>query len=172
MLIYLQTISSIEEKTKFEHIYLRYKGLMYVRAFDILQNVQDAEDAVHEAFVKIAEIIKAVEDPESNRTKAFVVTIVQNQAIDIYRARIRRGEAPLDEAKWNVQVEYTGADDLAACICRLPMRERQILLLRHYYGFEFKEIAAMLGLTQANVRKIAWRAKEKLEAICKEEGIL
>ncbi len=172
MLIDLQAITSNEEKTKFEQLYLRYKGLMYMRAFDILQNVQDAEDAVHQAFVKIAEIISVVDEADNSRTKAFVVTIVENMAIDMYRARVRRGEVPLDEAKLDVQVAYAGTDDLVACICRLPMRERQILLLRHYYGLDLKEIAVMFGLSKANARKIAWRAREKLEAMCKEDGIL
>lgn len=37
---------------------LQYRGLMYHVAYEILHNEQDAEDAVHHAFVKIAENIK------------------------------------------------------------------------------------------------------------------
>lgn len=47
-----------EEKSLFEQIYLEYRGLMFHVAYEILHNEQDAEDAVHQAFVKIAENIK------------------------------------------------------------------------------------------------------------------
>ena len=54
MLIYLQMLESPEEKSILEQIYLEYRGLMYHVAYEILHNEQDAEDAVHHAFVKIA----------------------------------------------------------------------------------------------------------------------
>ena len=55
MLIYLQTIETDKDKSKFEQIYDAYRGLMFHVAFKILEQEQDAEDAVHHAFVKIAE---------------------------------------------------------------------------------------------------------------------
>ena len=50
MIVYLQIIETAEERSKFEQLYLEYKGLMFHVAFDILHNEQDAEDAVHQAF--------------------------------------------------------------------------------------------------------------------------
>ena len=58
MLLYLQMLETPEEKSQFEQIYLEYRGLMYHVAYEILHNDQDAEDAVHQAFVKIVENIK------------------------------------------------------------------------------------------------------------------
>ena len=55
MLIYLQMIESADDKVKFETLYQAYSDYMYRVALAILRNVQDAEDAVHYAFVKIAE---------------------------------------------------------------------------------------------------------------------
>lgn len=47
MLIYLQTIETEEDKSKFEDIYREYRGLMYYVAYKRLHHEQDAEDAVH-----------------------------------------------------------------------------------------------------------------------------
>lgn len=58
MLLYLQMLETPEKKSLFEQIYLEYRGLMYHVAYEILHNDQDAEDAVHQAFVKIVENIK------------------------------------------------------------------------------------------------------------------
>ena len=60
MLLYLQMLETPEEKSLFEQIYLEYRGLMYHVAYEILHNDQDAEDAVHQAFVKIVENIKKI----------------------------------------------------------------------------------------------------------------
>lgn len=85
MLIYLQMLESPEEKSILEQIYLEYRGLMYHVAYEILHNEQDAEDAVHHAFVKIAENIKKITDPVCPKTHSYVVTIVEHQAIDQYK---------------------------------------------------------------------------------------
>ena len=85
MLIYLQTLETPEEKSLFEQIYLEYRGLMYHVAYEILHNEQEAEDAVHQAFVKIAENIKKIDASVCPRTHSYVVTIVEHQAIDQYR---------------------------------------------------------------------------------------
>lgn len=58
MIVYLSMIESPEDQSKFELLYTEYRDVMYHVAFKILQNEQDAEDAVHQAFLKIAEKIE------------------------------------------------------------------------------------------------------------------
>ena len=60
MLIYLQMIETPEDQSKFEQIYEKYLGLMYHVALKILENHEDAEDAVHQAFVSIAENLSLI----------------------------------------------------------------------------------------------------------------
>ena len=55
MMIYLQMIETQEDRSVFERVYHRYRNMMYTVAYDILHNESDAEDAVHAAFVSIAE---------------------------------------------------------------------------------------------------------------------
>lgn len=172
MILYLQMIEAPAERSKFEQIYIRYKSMMYAAAFSILRNEQDAEDAVHHAFVKIAENISKISEPECPKTRSYVVTIVENTAINIYRKKKRHPSVSLDEEGPWLAVEYTGSNELARCMAQLPGRYRQVLLLKHHHGYSTKEIAKMLDLTAANVAKIEQRAKEKLEILCKEAGIL
>lgn len=58
MLIYMALIDESENQSKFEEIYNTYKGLMFYVANKILNNEADSEDAVHNAFITIAENIK------------------------------------------------------------------------------------------------------------------
>ena len=68
MLIYLAAISSDEDKSKFELIYRQYRNLMYYAANQILHNSSDAEDVVHQAFLKIVEILDTISEIKSHKT--------------------------------------------------------------------------------------------------------
>lgn len=172
MLIYLQMIETPEERSKFEQLYIEYRGLMYHVAYEILHNEQDAEDAVHQAFVKVAENIKKVDEAVCPKTKSYVVTIVENRAIDVYRLKTRHEEVPLNDETVGLHVEYAGSYDLAQCFAKLPPKYREILILKHRHGFTNKEIAKMLSLTEANAIKLEQRAKGKLFELCRMEGLL
>ena len=52
--IFLSLIDSDEDKAKFSNLYEQYKNLMFYIARDILKDEHLAEDAVQEAFIRIA----------------------------------------------------------------------------------------------------------------------
>lgn len=172
MLIYLQMIETPEDRSKFEKVYLEYKSLMYYVAYDILKNESDSEDAVHNAFVNIAEHIERVGLPISDKTKSLVVTIVERRAIEIYRTKHRREFVEFDDKNIGLQVEYNGSFEIARCLAQLPANYRHVLILKYRHGYTNKEIARIMDTSEANAIKLGQRAKAKLLNLCKEEGIL
>lgn len=140
MMIYLQTIDTAEDRSKFEQLYEQYKQLMFYTAFQILKRPQDAEDAVHHAFLSIAENISKISDPDCPKTRAYIVTIVERKAIDMLRAERRHPSVPLDESINGVSVEYSGDNALAKAILELPAAYRQCILLKFYHGYSTKEL--------------------------------
>lgn len=172
MMVYLQIIETSEEKTKFEQLYLEYRGLMYHIAYEILHNEQSAEDATHQAFVKIAENIKKIDAPVCPKTHGYVVTIVEHEAIDQYRKAKKRQAAPLTDDIHGVEVVYDGDDILTSCILKLPARYREMILLRYHQGYSVREIAAIMGISLPAAIKLDQRAKNKLKELCRKEGIL
>lgn len=172
MIVYLSMIDTPEDRSKFENLYIEYRDIMYHVAFKILQNEQDAEDAVHQAFLKIAEKIEKVDGTICSRTQGYVVTIVENKAIDMYRYKQKHQTFELRDDDEGIVIEYNGSNMLTKCMAELPVKYRTVLLLRHYHGFSPKEIAKKMGISEANVKKIDYRAKQKLRVLCEEEGIL
>ena len=85
MLIYLQTIDDPQDRTRFEAMYSAYRGLMFHVANRILQNAQDAEDAVHLAFLSLANC-RLLPEPGPQARHLAAVT-AERKAIDLYRAR-------------------------------------------------------------------------------------
>ena len=90
-------IDSDADKSKFEILYSEYKNLMYYTANRILCNSSDAEDVVHQAFLKVIEILDTISSPRCHKTRALLVTITEHKAIDLYREKQRRNALPLDE---------------------------------------------------------------------------
>ena len=168
MLIYLQMISSDTDKSAFEQIYNTYRGLMYHVAYARLHHVQDAEDAVHHAFVKIAENIRKI-DPDDPRTKQLVVTIVDNRITDMLRARGRHPECAYEDAINEVQMPAC-ENFLADCILRLPDLQRQIIWLKYVHGYNLHEIAKMLGISMFCAQKADQRAKQNLKNLYENGG--
>lgn len=172
MLIYLQMIETTEERSKFESIYLLYRDTMYAVACRILDNPQDAEDAVHYAFLKVIENISKISEIDCPKTKGYIVTIVENRAIDIYRRKKAHPTVPYDEKTVATTVVYDGSDALAGCILKLSPRQRNLLILKYHHGYELKEVAKMLGITYSNALTIEKRAKKKLKSLCEEAELI
>ena len=120
--------------------------------------------------MKIAENLDKVPDELSNKTKAFVVTIAENTAIDRYRKLKRHGDCELCEQSCGIEAE--SANELVNCILKLPARYRQFILLKYYHGYSTREIAKLLGMSSAAASKTAQRAKQRLEQLCREAGLL
>ena len=171
MLIYLQMIESYEEKNKFERLYETYRGLMLYVANQILHNKDDAEDAVHQAFVSIIENLEKINEIDSPKTRSFCVIICERKAIDIYRAKRRILDADFNEAIAGIEIPPPD-DTLAAAIAALPAKHREILLLRYDNGYTTREIAKMLGISLYAAQKRLWQSKTELKQALEAEGVL
>lgn len=169
MIMYLSMLDTPQERSKFERIYVKYKDIMFYVANQILLNTYDAEDAVHEAFLSIIKNINKISEIESQKTRSFVIIIVERKAIDILRKKRRVNEVALNE---NVLVdEIPELEGLEEAIRKLPAHYRNVLMLKYVSGFSTGTIAKMLGITPSGVSKLLSRSKALLRTILEEEGI-
>ena len=170
MLIYLSMIESQDDRHRFERIYERYRNLMYYVAYRILRNPQDAEDAVHQAFVSIIQNIQKFVQIDCPETRSFIVLMTERKAIDLIRIRHSEKILPLNEDWVGLEIPAPGDHGLADALAKLPARYREVLLLRFDNGYSARELAKMLGLTESGVRKLIGRAKDALRYILEEDG--
>lgn len=163
MPIYLQLLEPGTEQSKFERLYLQYRGLMLRVANSILHNGQDAEDATHQAFLAILNNLDKISEVDCPQTRAYIVIIVERKAIDLLRSRKKAVSFDDEEAELGVDVPLPGDSPLADALAKLPPRYREVLLLRFDNGYSTREIAALLGMEHGTVQKLVWRAKDALE---------
>lgn len=162
MLIYLQMIETEEDKVKFASIYDRYRDYMLTVAHRISDNEEDAEDAVHQAFLYVIENLGKIRDTTSRQTRAYLVIITEHMALNIIRKNKRYVSVEDMDQIPGIEVPLSVEHDLADAISKLPGYYREVLLLRYYEGYSPREIAKSLGLSKSNVEKILWRAKQAL----------
>lgn len=172
MIIYLQMIENEEDKQRFTALYETYRGLMFYVANNLLHNTHDAEDAVHQAFITIAENFSKIDEIECPQTRAYIVLIVERKAIDILRKRNRLSEVSINEAAHGIEIPLPGDHGLADALAGLPAHSREILLLRYYNGYTTKELAAAFGVSYAAMKKQLTRAKNSLRERMEEGDMI
>lgn len=169
MLIFLSLIDSLEDKRKFERLYIAYKQTMYYVANRILKDSYAAEDAVHQAFLRIIDHLEKIDENDLRKTKAFLVVITEHISIDFYRKRKRENTLSYDEIKIYVEDNTSNSnehmDEVTFAISQLPINYSTVLLLKYSQGYSDAEIAQFLQIKEDNVRKRISRAKKKLSQI-------
>ena len=161
-----------EERRSFEELYERYKNRAYAVAYRLLGDTQLAEDAVLEAFFRLAANFSTIRSMEYHKLDYYIVITVRNAATDILRR----------ERKYREQVEYTDeldsyGDDISQydmvelrdCISRLPQEDKEILYMRAVLELGYSEIARALGIKTATARKRLQYARERLKKLIGEE---
>ena len=175
--MYLSIVETEEQRSMVERLYIDQKQTMYHTAFAILKNKQDAEDAVHEAFLRIITNIDKLSDIGSEKIKSFVIIVVKNIAIDIYRKRQKNvivdvpedDDADISEVERKV-LESSEYDILNKVVGMLPETQRNVLILKYYHDMTTVDISAMLGVTASAVRTRICRAERKLAKLLEEEN--
>lgn len=167
LIFYLQLIDSKEEKSKFESLYLTYRNLMLNRAYDILHDTGLAEDAVHNAFLRILKNPQKIIDVNSIKSKAFVMIIAENEAKRIYNKEHRATFVNLNEDIMESGFEEKLEDDFNVHIIKkrieqLPDIYTDVFILKYFNDLTDKQIASTLSISVSAVRKRLLRGKHLL----------
>ena len=152
-------------------LFEKYERMMYQAAFRQVNNQEDAEDAVIEAFLSM---IKAGRLPSADDPLAapVLITTAKYKAIDIFTKRISTEHVPEDvllEKASFVQVSDISLD-LESAVSNLPDHLREALVLNVYYGFSTLEIAEMQGVKRDTVQKRIKRARKLLKESLREDS--
>lgn len=179
-------ILAIEDNSDREFVaalYTRYQPLLFRRAKRILKDDDRAEEAVHEAMLRVIRYLDRVREVPSDELLPYLITIVQTTSISIY-----------NKYKQHRETVFGATEDWAACLsdngsciddilirkdrvellkmCLKQLTQREIDILNYFYTLDLpqKEIAGLTGLTTGNVRLIISRAKKKVLAAYDERG--
>ena len=171
MLAFYQSLVDDEkEKSIIEELYKSNKRRMYSIAFSCLHNHQDAEDAVHEAFLIAVEKSKKIFSIPSNKRAPYLNVIVRNVCYSIMRKKRPlelSDEADVTAEKYFPEEEAISdieCERLIGLISSLPEGQRDAMYLKCRFGFTDAEIAVSLSISENSVRNRIYNARKAMKA--------
>jgi len=163
-----------------QELYKQYKGMLFKLDYQLMGTVSDAEDVVHDVFLKIYDV-----PPEKlAEPKAYLCKMVTNRCRDLQKSARKKRERYFGE--WLPEPLLNSDDDSMASVFRddllsyamlvllerLTPTERVVFVLREALGFDYQEIAKVIDKSEVNCRKLLSRANRKLGISTEEFGYI
>ena len=139
---------------------------VYRFVFQSLRNREEAEDLTSQIFLKALRFL----DPErsTHRARSWLFQIAHTTIADYWRTYYRALTSSLDvqlEVGWEgpTQEVILGTNERAAelvsnLLQALPERYREVLSCRFLLNLSIRETAATMGVSEANVKILQFRA--------------
>lgn len=159
------------KKINFRNDILPLKNELYRLALRITLNPAEAEDVVQETMIKIWNRRDQWDEIES--IEAFSLTICRNLALDKMR-KIEGQNQSLDEVANDAPdrsyssnpeeqaMQQDRIELIRRLIGQLPEKQRSAMQLRDFEGKSYKEIAAIMGISEEQVKINIFRARQAI----------
>jgi RNA polymerase sigma-70 factor (ECF subfamily) len=143
------------ESDAIAHLIKRYKNKVFTYIYITVKNHQLAEDLFQDTFVKVIKSLKEGKYQDNGKILSWIIRIAHNLIIDHYRREKQlntctNGDYDIDlfnSPKYSDEtIEQTIISeqilkDVRKLVEQLPEDQKEIIMLRHYEGLSFKEIA-------------------------------
>lgn len=163
------------EREAMSVIFERYKGRVLGFCLRLLGNRADAEEMASEVFLALSR--SKYEYAANVKFSTWLYTIARNKCvshlrkakpmISLWLSKEGEHKEPLDipDGK-HIPSEEVSESERAVyvreAIGRLPLAQREAVILQQYQGLSYEAIAQVLGCSLDNVKVIIFRAKERL----------
>ncbi len=168
------------DRRAFDDLYEQYKTMLFRSACLLLGNTQDAEDALQETFLTAYLHINDLKNEQL--FKPWIYRIMMRQ---IYRiSGKKKQEFPDDtitERADSLEMERQSRQDPGESLIRrmeikthlekLPIRQREVLVLYYYDEMTIKEIATVLRCMEGTVKSRLHTAKKNMRKAMQEEEL-
>ncbi len=140
----------------------RWEKRVFNYLLRLVSNREDALDLSQEAFLKVYQSLRKLDDPD--RFGAWLFRIAHNEAFSLLRRRKPEGEMPLEKggvSRELLPIELSLAVETA--LGRLSEEQREAVLLKVYQGFKFEEMAEILSCPVSTVKSRLYTALDLLK---------
>jgi len=138
----------------------RHREKVYTSIIIFTKDKYLAEDLFQDTFIKVIDKLKAGKYKEEGKFKPWVMRMAYNICIDNYRKTKRKPRVvnsenfdifdilPMqEESPEDKMIENQSKTKVRRLLDELPVDQREVVLLRHYYDFSFKEIAELCDIS-------------------------
>jgi len=174
------------EEVAFSLLHDRYRQRIYSTVYRIIQDAAAAQDATQEVFIKL---YRSLSDWNPRRAKfsTWLYRLAANHAIDCWRTRRRRLEAPPFDASDREYIPERSISDaiftpfgalerkeiveqIRRRVDDLPELQKKVFLLRYFEDLKLEEIAEMEDCSLGTVKTSLFRATHSLRRTLRRAG--
>ena len=168
--------SKLGDREALVEIFHRYKVSLFNYAFRILGNRADAEDVVSDVFLVLSSP-NTIYTPKA-KFSTWLYTIAHNACISRIRKRKKflymwfkrkkddtytELDIPSEQNPVSLNTDEKNAiSQIKGAIKKLPLEQREAIVLRVYQNLSYAEISEALGYSISKVKVLIFRAREKL----------
>lgn len=178
--LFILAIEDDADRAFMINLYEQCQKAMYYQALDILHDHGEAEDAVHDALIKLMDRISALRTLPKSQILPYAIASTKTTAIDCWRSRnkvhvgvndcISDYESSAAEEHEKAFINMERVDILSRGLEKLSESDRDILKYRYLLDMGDEEIARVLGIKPSSVRMYMTRARKNAFAIFDSEG--
>lgn len=139
----------------------RHRSKVYTYIYLTVKNHALAEDIFQETFIKVIQSLRKGNYKDNGRFLSWIIRIAHNLSIDHFRKEKQLSAVSNDDSDIDLLNNKDLVDDnieqmlvndqirkdLRRLINELPDDQREVVLLRHFGGFSFKEVAEFTGVS-------------------------
>lgn len=143
------------DQSSIEALIKKHKNRIYTYIFLIVKNEQLAEDIFQDTFIKVINSLRKGKYQDKGRFVSWVIRIAHNIVIDHFRKEKNLRTISNDNVEYDLfnSSKYSDktieqniihdqiTNDVRKLIEKLPNDQKEVIILRHYVGLSFKEIA-------------------------------
>lgn len=149
-----------------QDFYIKYRPYLFSVAYNILGEIQEAEDLVQDAF----EAVLSGDSSSVKNIKPYLTRIVANKAIDrLHALKKQREHYP---GTWLPEPLIAAADapaqegvlqyEVLHALQQLNPTERAAFVLRTAFDYPYRELSLICNTSEANCRQLLRRARQKV----------
>lgn len=150
-----------------QELFEKYQNNLYIIAFQICKNTEDAKDVVQDTFLQYYSLKKEFDNEQHIR--AWLIRVAINKAKNINCAFWRRNKMSLEDYIETLVFETPESEELFETVTNLPEKYRIVIHLFYYEDYTIHEIAEILKLSESNVKVRLSRGRSLLKEKLQEE---
>ena len=175
----LAILKSEAQRNEMSAVYEKNKGLFLNIAFNKTQNEQEAEDAVQEAFLEIADKPETFFSLSEKKRIQYMSAVVNNIAINMFNKGIKLQTEELSEdivyqndenVIENSFFDKVSREEILAFTETLPEAQRNVLILSYSSGLSADEISRTLNITVSSVYNRLYLARKSIKNFIDERS--
>ena len=170
------------QSEKYQEIISRYQGKLFAYLYRLVGNREEAEDLLQDVFIKVYRNLRSYDD--QRKFSSWIYRIAHNEAInhikrrylkkfvsweDLNSTKDKLETSNLEDGPAETWIKKETVKDIDAAVGRLPLKYRQVLLLRYFSDKSYDEISEILGKPLNTVGTLINRAKKKLAEEIKKD---